>query len=38
MSLILENLYLGSVSIAKDIKFIKDKQIKYILICAKGLQ
>ncbi|CAD8154332.1 unnamed protein product [Paramecium pentaurelia] len=38
MSLILQNLYLGSVSIAKDIKFIKEKNIKYILICAKGLQ
>ncbi|CAD8072244.1 unnamed protein product [Paramecium sonneborni] len=38
MSLILQNLYLGSVSIAKDIKFIKEKNIKYILICAKGLK
>ncbi|CAK64056.1 unnamed protein product (macronuclear) [Paramecium tetraurelia] len=38
MSLILQNLYLGGVNIAKDIKFIKEKNIKYILICAKGIQ
>lgn len=37
MSLILENLYLGSVKIAKDIKFLKEHNIKYVLICAKGI-
>lgn len=38
MSKIAENLYLGAVNIAHDPNFIKLAQIKFILICAKGLK
>ncbi len=34
MSEIIPNLYLGSLKIAKDEKFLKEKKIKYILSCG----
>ena len=37
MSLIIDNLYLAGVNIAKDIRFIKAKGIKYVLIAAANL-
>ena len=34
MSQILPNLYLGSLKVASDPKFLKEKKIKYILSCG----
>ena len=34
MSLILPNLYLGSLKVAQDPKFLKDKKIKHVLSCG----
>ena len=34
MSLILPNLYLGSLKVASDPKFLKEKKIKHILSCG----
>lgn len=38
MSLIIDRLYLGNVSHSRDPHFVKDKQIKFILVAAKGLK
>ena len=35
MSQILPNLFLGSLKVASDAKFIKDNKIKHILSCGK---
>lgn len=37
MSEVLEKLFLGSINYSKDAAFIKSKNIKFILIAAKGL-
>ena len=37
MSLIIDNLYLAGVNIAKDIKVIKALGIKYVLVAAANL-
>jgi hypothetical protein len=38
MSLIEPNLFLSSVSLAKDEKLLKEYKIKFVLIAAKGLK
>jgi len=38
MSLIIENLYLSPVTVAKDEKFFRTNQVTHVLIAAKGLK